>query len=88
MSSLQLANTLNVEICGAKPGELSNDTFGLKLLSKDRYHEHLQDYQAPSEEGLKEKLLKIKQIRQQNKVTYTTLWLVQKLLILWFVGRF
>jgi len=88
VSSLQLANTLNVEICGAKPGELSNDTFELKLLHKDRYHEHLQDYQAPSEEGLKEKLLKIKQIRQQNKVTCTTLWLVQKLLILWFVGRF
>lgn len=73
VSALQLANTLNVEICGAKPGELSNDTMELKLLSKDRYHEHLRDYQAPSEEGLKEKLLKIKQIRQQNKVNCITL---------------
>lgn len=67
-SSLQLANTLNVEICGAQKGKLSNDTFQLKLLSKERYHEHLQNYQAPSEENLVNKLEKIKEIRMQNKV--------------------
>ncbi|ENN83483.1 hypothetical protein YQE_00158, partial [Dendroctonus ponderosae] len=66
-SSLQLASTLNVEICGAQKGKLSNDTFQLKLLSKERYHEHLQNYQAPSEENLPNKLEKIKEIRMQNK---------------------
>ncbi|XP_066150662.1 uncharacterized protein [Euwallacea fornicatus] len=69
ISSLQLANTLNVEICGATQGGLSNDTFHLKLLSTERYHEHLKRYQAPSEESLKDKLMKIKELRnQQTKV--------------------
>lgn len=71
ISSLQLANTLNVEICGAKQGELSNDSFGLKLLSKERYHEHLIEYQAPSEESLPEKLKRIRQIQMQNKMQAT-----------------
>ncbi|XP_066248417.1 uncharacterized protein [Euwallacea similis] len=66
ISSLQLANTLNVEICGATQGELSNDTFYLKLLSTERYHEHLKKYQAPSEESLKDKLMKMKELRKQQ----------------------
>ncbi|XP_050297016.1 uncharacterized protein LOC126736620 isoform X2 [Anthonomus grandis grandis] len=56
VSSLQLANTMNVELCGVKQGELSNDTLAIKLLSKERYHDHLQEYQAPSEETLRERL--------------------------------
>lgn len=59
---------MNVDICGAKKGELSNDTFKLKLLNKERYHEHFQEYQAPSEETLRERLKKVKEIRMQNKV--------------------
>lgn len=68
ISTLQLANTMNVEICGAKSGELSNDTFQIKLLSKERYHEHFQEYQAPSEENLRDKLEKVKQIRKDAKL--------------------
>lgn len=70
ISSLQLANTNNIEICGAKPGKLSNDTYNIKLLSKDRFHEHLRDYVAPSVEMLGEKLerLQAKSAQQVNQV--------------------
>ncbi|KAJ8956959.1 hypothetical protein NQ317_008520, partial [Molorchus minor] len=67
ISSLQLANTGNIEICGAQKGRMSNDTFKVKLLTKDRYHEHLSEYLAPSEETYKEKLKKVKAISSQNR---------------------
>ncbi|CAH1131279.1 unnamed protein product [Ceutorhynchus assimilis] len=72
ISSLQLANTLNVEICGVTQGELANDTFQLKLLNKEQYHEHLQEYQAPSEENFREKLKKIREIQKQNEFQVVT----------------
>ncbi|KAJ8951200.1 hypothetical protein NQ314_007701 [Rhamnusium bicolor] len=62
ISSLQLANTCNIEICGAKQGQLSNDTYKVKLLTKDRYHEHLNEYLAPSEETLREKLDRVRKM--------------------------
>ncbi|XP_076251033.1 uncharacterized protein LOC143190551 isoform X3 [Rhynchophorus ferrugineus] len=68
ISTLQLANTMNVEICGAKQGEISNDTFHIKLLSKERHHEHIQEYQAPSIENLKQKLEKVKQIEKNSRL--------------------
>ncbi|XP_060524777.1 uncharacterized protein LOC132701109 isoform X2 [Cylas formicarius] len=68
ISSLQLASTCNVEICGVQKGTLSNETLSLKLLNKERYHDHLEEYQAPSEECFTEKLNRIKEIRQH---TYT-----------------
>ncbi|XP_044258372.1 uncharacterized protein LOC123007251 [Tribolium madens] len=60
VATLQLANTLNIEITGAKPGKLSNDTFQIKVLNKDRLHEMLEEYQAPSEETFTERLERAK----------------------------
>lgn len=73
ISSLQLANTNNIEICGVKSGALSNDTFEIKLLNRDRYHEHLNDYQAPSTESLRERLDRLRHERtskNQVKINY------------------
>lgn len=67
ISSLQLANTNNIEICGIKQGELSNDTFKIKLLNKERYHEHIMDFQAPSKETLQERLKKLSDGRISEK---------------------
>ncbi|KAJ8919024.1 hypothetical protein NQ315_016929 [Exocentrus adspersus] len=66
ISSLQLANTRNIEIRGAQQGKLSNDTFEIKLLSKDRYHEHLNEYQAPSEETLGERMKRARAMSAQQ----------------------
>lgn len=68
ISSLQLANTNNIEICGAKRGELSNDTYNIKLLSKDRFHEHLGEYMAPSEETLAEKLERVRAMSAEQVI--------------------
>lgn len=67
ISSLQLANTNNIELCGVKSGEISNDTFEIKLLNRDRYHEHLNDYQAPSKETLRERLDRLRNERTSGK---------------------
>ncbi|CAH0552857.1 unnamed protein product [Brassicogethes aeneus] len=63
ISSLQLANTYNIEIGGAQKAKLSNDTFKIKLLTKERYHEHLNDYEAPSEENFRERIQKIHKLQ-------------------------
>ncbi|KAB0802724.1 hypothetical protein PPYR_04910 [Photinus pyralis] len=55
LASLQLANTYNIELTGPS-GELANDTMRIKLLTKERYHEHLDEYEAPSENTFCEKL--------------------------------
>lgn len=69
ISSLQLANTHNIEICGVNSGKKSNDTFQIKLLTRERYHEYLCDYQAPSRESLKERLQKLRnENRNENEV--------------------
>nr|CAI5860676.1 unnamed protein product [Callosobruchus analis] len=68
ISTLQLANTGNIEICGAQPGRLSNETFEMKLLTTDRYHEHLSEFHAPSEAERKAKLKKMKEIRDKDQV--------------------
>nr|CAH7764450.1 unnamed protein product [Callosobruchus chinensis] len=67
ISSLQLANTGNIDICGVQPGQLSNETFEVKLLTRERYHEHLNEFHAPSEEERKAKLKKIKEIRDKDQ---------------------
>lgn len=59
IATLQLANTLNVEIRGATPGVKANDSFALITKDKTRYHEALEDYQAPSEETFQERLSKV-----------------------------
>lgn len=56
LATLQLANTYNVEIIQHSDGTIANDTLQLKLLSKERYHESLEDYMAPSEETFQERL--------------------------------
>lgn len=70
ISSLQLANTNNIEVCGVKPGEISNDTFEIKLLNRDRYHEHISDFQAPSKETLQDRLNRLcdQQTNEQVKI--------------------
>ncbi|VEN33599.1 unnamed protein product [Callosobruchus maculatus] len=67
ISSLQLANTGNIDICGVQPGRLSNESFEVKLLTKERYHEHLNEFHAPSEEERKAKMKKIKEIRDKDQ---------------------
>ncbi|CAG9856749.1 unnamed protein product [Phyllotreta striolata] len=66
IASLQLASTYNIELCGAKQGELSNNTLSVKLLKKDRYHEHLAEYNAPSEEDFREKLNRIRVLQSRE----------------------
>ncbi|CAH1173719.1 unnamed protein product [Phaedon cochleariae] len=66
IASLQLANTHNIEICGAKKGELSNDSLNVKLLKHDRYHEHLTEYQAPSEETFRDRLKRVRTMREEE----------------------
>lgn len=68
ISSLQLANTDNIEICGARPGQLSNESFEIRLLHRDRYHERLTEYQAPSKESLKERLTRLKNRKKVNGI--------------------
>ncbi|XP_072393138.1 uncharacterized protein [Diabrotica undecimpunctata] len=65
VASLHLANTENIEISGSKSGQLSNETFTIKLLKRDRYHEHLAQYEAPSLENFRER---IKRMREQQSV--------------------
>lgn len=60
ISTLQLANTNNIELCGVKPGEISNDTLEIKLLNRTRYHELLSNYQAPSKELFRERLKRLR----------------------------
>lgn len=59
LATLQLANTYNIEIRQGQSGTLANDTLELKLLSKERYHESLNDYMAPSEETFRERLARV-----------------------------
>lgn len=54
IASLQLANTYNIEL-SKPPMGLANDHLQFKFLSRDRYHESLDDYQAPSEESFRKK---------------------------------
>ncbi|XP_056643998.1 uncharacterized protein LOC130449905 isoform X1 [Diorhabda sublineata] len=68
MASLQLANTYNIEIRGAKSGEKSNDTYGIKLLNKDRYHEHLKEYHAPSEETFHERIKRMRMLQKKKTI--------------------
>ncbi|XP_022089287.1 condensin-2 complex subunit H2-like isoform X2 [Acanthaster planci] len=48
LATLQLANNYNVEIGGPGLEEDGMDTMTLKLLSKKRHNEELQEYRAPS----------------------------------------
>ncbi|CAH1967090.1 unnamed protein product [Acanthoscelides obtectus] len=67
ISSLQLANTGNIDICGVQPGQLANESFEVKLLTKERYHEHLKEYHAPSEDDRKDKMKKIREMREKDQ---------------------
>lgn len=58
LATLQLANTYNVEIKQPCEGRMATDTLELKLLSRERYHESLDDYVAPSEESFQERLVR------------------------------
>ncbi|KAG1701413.1 Condensin-2 complex subunit H2 [Nymphon striatum] len=48
LASLQLANNYNIEISSAGPLDVGVDSMSLTILSKERHHEELQDYRAPS----------------------------------------
>lgn len=70
ISCLQLANTNNIELCGIKSGEISNDSLEIKLLRRDRYHEKLSKYQAPSTETLRERLNRLRNgTNSENRVS-------------------
>ncbi|XP_019871015.2 uncharacterized protein LOC109599449 isoform X2 [Aethina tumida] len=71
ISSLQLANTYNIEIGGAQQGRISNDTFSMKLLTKERHHEHLNEYEAPSEEAFRENFKKIQEMKGKTHLHST-----------------
>lgn len=59
LATLQLANTYNVDIIQPCEGALASDTLELKLLSKERHHESLEDFMAPSEETFQERLARV-----------------------------
>ncbi|KAK9875142.1 hypothetical protein WA026_005933 [Henosepilachna vigintioctopunctata] len=67
ISALQLANTSNVEIVGVQSGKLSNETFGLKLITSDCYYERLKTYVAPSEESYCERLQSARKLNQRRE---------------------
>lgn len=67
ISSLQLANTGNIEIYGAIEGKQSNETFGIRLLKTDRYHEHLTNYHAPSEQTFQECIQQLRRNQSKSK---------------------
>lgn len=64
LATLQLACTENVEIVNPSSGCIANDTLQLKLLTRERYHENLTNYMAPSEEHFGETLAKAKRHRR------------------------
>ncbi|XP_044756781.1 uncharacterized protein LOC123315230 isoform X2 [Coccinella septempunctata] len=68
ISALQLANTSNVEIQGVQSGKLSNETFELKLISKERYYDRLKDYMAPSEQDYHKRLSTAHRISKKRSV--------------------
>ncbi|XP_018325403.1 uncharacterized protein LOC108737186 isoform X2 [Agrilus planipennis] len=51
LATLQLANTNNVELENVPKGQLANGKMCIKLLSRERYHEQLEEYVAPSEKS-------------------------------------
>ncbi|KAK5650264.1 hypothetical protein RI129_001293 [Pyrocoelia pectoralis] len=55
LAALQLANTYNIELI-APQGKLANEALKVKLLTKERYHEHLDEYEAPSENDFRERM--------------------------------
>ncbi|KAF2884898.1 hypothetical protein ILUMI_21269 [Ignelater luminosus] len=65
LASLQLANTQNIELITAVPSQevIANDSLQLKLLTKDRYHEHLKEFEAPSESAFRDNFARIQALR-------------------------
>lgn len=65
LASLQLANTYNIELITAVPSQevITNDTLQLKLLTKDRYHEHLREFEAPSESLFRDNFARIQALK-------------------------
>ena len=49
LSSLMLSNTYNVEPILTEPGDFTMDCLSLRLLSRVRHHEEMQEYMAPSQ---------------------------------------
>uniref|UniRef100_A0A6A7FVC2 Condensin-2 complex subunit H2-like isoform X1 n=3 Tax=Hirondellea gigas TaxID=1518452 RepID=A0A6A7FVC2_9CRUS len=49
LSSLMLTNTYNVEPVQTEKGDLVMDCFSLRLLTRVRHHEQMQEYVAPSQ---------------------------------------
>ncbi|KAF5286153.1 hypothetical protein FQR65_LT12911 [Abscondita terminalis] len=62
LASLQLANTGNIEVISPEQGKLSNNSLEFKLLTRERYHEYLDEYEAPSENTFRERLERVKAI--------------------------
>lgn len=71
LATLQLANTYNVEILQPSEGKLASDTLKLKLLSKERYHESLEDFMAPSEETFHERLARAQALNPKLPLSST-----------------
>lgn len=69
IAMLELVNKCNVELDGTNPGGLANDTLKLKLVSKDRHHESLLGYNAPSELSYRENLANVARSRFQFQHT-------------------
>lgn len=66
IASLQLANTYNIELLEPPAACLANDHLQFKFLSRERYHESLDDYQAPSEESFRENIIKAQAINRHQ----------------------
>lgn len=67
IAMLHLVNTHNVSMSGVKAGRLSDDSLEIKLLSTDRHHEHLDEYNTSTAEEMQEKMICInKALKRQN----------------------
>ncbi|KAF5277435.1 hypothetical protein FQA39_LY06248 [Lamprigera yunnana] len=69
VASLQLVNTGNIEIISQHIGELANDKLEFKLLTRERYHEHLSVFEAPSENSFRVRLKRAQRDGQPSTST-------------------
>ncbi|GJQ69543.1 hypothetical protein Trydic_g6642 [Trypoxylus dichotomus] len=68
-ASLQLVNNSNIKLRNVIPGKLVDDTVEILLLSKDKHHVQLENYQAPS---MEKRIEALKRIRAQQRCKPST----------------
>lgn len=71
-SCLELANKRNIEFVGVRMGELSNDSLKIKLLSRDRHHDAVNDFVLSSAQTLTNRLKMANVVKQGVRRKFST----------------